>query len=141
MEEKIIYKGSPSQVTNIGYYIVCFLLLAIGIGLIMFLVRFLKTKYTKYEINDKRIIEQTGVFSRRTDETELFRVKDIRLVEPFWIRIFGLSNLYLVTSDATSSVVAIKGVPKGHELRKTLRALVEQRRETKGVKEVDFVTA
>ena len=67
MEEKTIFKGSPSQVTNFGFYIWCVCLLPVfGLGLIMFLVRFLKTKFTKFEITDERIIEQNGILSRRT---------------------------------------------------------------------------
>ena len=104
----------------------------------MFLVRFLKTKFTKYEISEERIIETTGVFSRSTDETELYRVKDIRLEEPFFLRMFGLSTILLVTSDKTSPIIALSGVKEGNNLRKTLRDAVEVRRELKGVRERDF---
>jgi uncharacterized membrane protein YdbT with pleckstrin-like domain len=139
MEEKTIFKGSPSQVTNFGFYILCVILLpAFGLGLIMFLVRFLKTRFTKFEITDERIIEQTGVLSRKTDETELYRVKDIKLEEPFFLRMFGLSTILLVTSDKTSPIIKIHGVKNGNDLRKELRAIVEIRRDKKGVKERDF---
>ena len=138
MEEKIIFKGSPSQVTNFGYYILCAILSFVGIGIIMFLVRFLKTMFTKIEITDERIIEQTGILSRKTEETELYRVKDIRLEEPFFLRMFGLSTILLVTSDRTSPIIKIHGVNKGNDLRKELRAAVEARRDKKGVVERDF---
>jgi len=70
MNEKTTFKGSPSQLINFGFYILCFLLLFIyGLGLLLFLIRFLKTRYTKFEITDERIIEQIGVFSRtKSDE-------------------------------------------------------------------------
>ena len=138
MSEKLIVKGSPSQITNFGYYILCLPLAFVGIGFIMFLVRFLKTKYTKYEITEERITEITGVFSRNTDETELYRVKDIRLEEPFFLRMFGLSTILLVTSDKTSPIITLSGVKNGNNLRKTLRDAVEVRRELKGVRERDF---
>ena len=138
MSEKLIVKGSPSQITNFGYYILCLLLAFVGIGFIMFLVRFLKTKFTKYEITEERITETTGVFSRNTDETELYRVKDIRLEEPFFLRMFGLSTILLVTSDKTSPIITLSGVKNGNNLRKTLRDAVEVRRELKGVRERDF---
>ena len=138
MSEKLIVKGSPSQITNFGYYVLCLPLAFIGIGFVMFLVRFLKTKFTKYEISEERIIETTGVFSRSTDETELYRVKDIRLEEPFFLRMFGLSTILLVTSDKTSPIITLSGVKEGNNLRKTLRDAVEVRRELKGVRERDF---
>ena len=139
MEENVIFKGSPSQVTNFGFYILCVILLPFfGLGLIMFLVRFLKTKFTKFEITDERIIEQTGVLSRKTDETELYRVKDISLEEPFVLRMLGLSTVSLITSDRTSPIIKIHGVKNGNDLRKELRTAVEARRDKKGVKERDF---
>jgi uncharacterized membrane protein YdbT with pleckstrin-like domain len=138
MSEKLIVKGSPCQITNFWYYILCLPLAFVGIGFIMFLVRFLKTKFTKYEITEERIIETTGVFSRSTDETELYRVKDIRLEEPFFLRMFGLSTILLVTSDKTSPFITLSGVKNGNNLRKILRDAVEVRRELKGVRERDF---
>jgi uncharacterized membrane protein YdbT with pleckstrin-like domain len=139
MSEKLIVKGSPSQVTNFGYYLICILLTPLfGLGVLMFLIRFLKTKFTKYEITEERIIETTGVFSRSTDETELYRVKDIRLEEPFFLRMFGLSTILLVTSDKTSPIITLSGVKNGNSLRKTLRDAVEVRRDIKGVRERDF---
>jgi uncharacterized membrane protein YdbT with pleckstrin-like domain len=138
MEETITFKGSPSQATNFGYYIICAILSPLGIGVLMFIFRFLKTKFTKYEITNERIIEQTGVLSRKTDETELYRVKDIRLEEPFFLRMFGLSTILLVTSDKSSPIISLDGVKNGINLRKELRAAVEARRDKKGVKERDF---
>lgn len=137
--EKTIFKGSPSQLTNTPFYFVCLLLIPFfGLGILMFLIRFLKTKFTKIEITDERIIEQTGILSRKTDETELYRVKDIRLDEPFFLRIFGLSNILIVTSDKTSPIISLFGIKNGSELRKELRDLVEARRDKKGVRERDL---
>jgi uncharacterized membrane protein YdbT with pleckstrin-like domain len=139
MEEKEIYKGSPSQIINLGFYILCaFLVPAFGLGIIMFIVRYLKTQYTKFEITDQRISELTGVLSRKTDETELYRVKDIRLEEPFLLRMFGLSTIILVTSDKTTPRIKIEGIKDGNDLREKLRTVVEARRDQKGVKERDF---
>jgi uncharacterized membrane protein YdbT with pleckstrin-like domain len=139
MNEKTTFKGSPSQLLNFGFYILCFLLLFIyGLGLLLFLIRFLKTRYTKFEITDERIIEQIGVFSRTTDETELYRVKDIRLEEPFLLRIFSLSNIIIMTSDKTSPLITIKGVKNEKKITDYLRSKVEKRRDEKGVRETDF---
>jgi len=137
--EKTIFKGSPSQLTNIPFYLVCLLLTpVIGLGILMFLIRFLKTKFTKIEITEERIIEQTGILSRKTDETELYRVKDIRMDEPFFLRMFGLSNILIVTSDKSSPIISLFGVKNGDKLRKELRDLVETRRDKKGVRELDL---
>ena len=137
MEEKTIYNGSPSQLSNIGYYTLCLMLAPIGIGIIMFIIRFLNTKFTNIEITDERVIEKSGILSRKTDETELYRIKDIRLDEPFFLRIFGLSNILLITADRTSPVISLSGIKNGESLKKDLRNLIEKRRDKKGVIERD----
>ena len=139
IHERIIFKGNPSQIPNIGYYLLCIILAPLlGLGVIMFLVRYLETKYTKFEITNERIIQQNGVLSRRTNETELYRVKDIILDEPFFLRIFGLSNVLIVTSDRTSPLILVNAIKNGGVIRRELREAVELRRDKKGVREMDF---
>jgi uncharacterized membrane protein YdbT with pleckstrin-like domain len=139
IHERIIFKGNPSQIPNIGYYLLCIILAPLlGLGVIMFLVRYLETKFTKFEITNERIIQQNGVLSRRTNETELYRVKDIILDEPFFLRIFGLSNVLIVTSDRTSPLILVNAIENGGVIRRELREAVELRRDKKGVREMDF---
>jgi len=139
IHERIIFKGNPSQIPNIGYYLLCIILAPLlGLGVIMFLVRYLETKFTKFEITNERVIQQNGVLSRRTNETELYRVKDIILDEPFFLRIFGLSNVLIVTSDRTSPLILVNAIENGGIIRRELREAVELRRDKKGVREMDF---
>ena len=139
IHERIIFKGNPSQIPNIGYYLLCIILAPLlGLGVIMFLVRYLETKFTKFEITNERVIQQNGVLSRRTNETELYRVKDIILDEPFFLRIFGLSNVLIVTSDKTSPLILVNAIENGGIIRRELREAVELRRDKKGVREMDF---
>ena len=138
MSEKTILNYTQPQVTNLGYYLVCTILMPIyGVGIILFLIRFIKTKFTKFEITNERIIQHSGVFSKTTNETELYRVKDIKLNQPLFLRIFGLSEIILVTTDKTSPSILLNGVKNGNELRNELRIAVEARRDKKGVIERD----
>ena len=137
MTEKQIWKGSPSQWKNLGYYVLCFLTCWLIVPIYLAIARFFKTKCTKYEITDQRIIVQTGVFSRKTDVLELYRVKDLRLEEPFFMRLFKLSNIILVTSDRTEDEEIIPAVKGGKEIREELRNAVDARRDAKRVREFD----
>ncbi len=42
------------------------------------------------------------------NELELYRVKDIVLNEPFLLRLVGLSNIVLVTSDRSTPVFVVE---------------------------------
>jgi len=137
--EKEIWSGTPSHYGSFFYYIFCGVLCLAIVGIFMGLWRYLTIRTWKIVVTNQRITEEKGVLSRSTDELELFRVKDIKLDEPLWIRIFGLSNIVLHTSDRTSPTVIIPAIKGGKELREKLRDLVDQRREQKGVRETDAV--
>lgn len=138
MEEKEIWKGSPSQWTNLITYVTCILFCWLVIPIFIALWKFLVVKTWKIEITDQRLIEEKGVLSKTTDELELFRIKDIRLDQPFFLRLVGLSNIILVTSDRTHSIVRIPAISNGKELREKLRVAVDARRDKKRVRETDF---
>jgi membrane protein YdbS with pleckstrin-like domain len=138
MEEKQIWKGSPSQWTNFGTYVLCILFCWLIIPIFIALWRFLVVKTWKIEVTNHRLIEEKGVLSKTTDELELYRVKDIRLDQPFFLRLVGLSNIILATSDRSHSIVKIPAIPGGRNLREQLRIAVDARRDKKGVRETDF---
>lgn len=137
--EKDVWKGSPSHWTSFLYYIVCVpLIFCFGIGLLMGIWRYLTIRTWKISITTQRVINEKGVLSKTTDELELFRVKDITLDQPFFLRLVGLSNIILYTSDKTTPIVTIPGVPNGKKLREELRSVIDKRRDEKGVRERDF---
>jgi uncharacterized membrane protein YdbT with pleckstrin-like domain len=138
MEEKEIWKGSPSQWTNFKTYVLCVLFSLLVVPIFIALWQFLLVKTWKIKITDQRLIEEKGVLSKKTDELELFRVKDIRLEQPFFLRLVGLSNIILATSDKTHSIVKIPAIKDGKSLRERLRVAVDERRDKKKVRETDF---
>ena len=103
MSEKTVWEGTPSQLVNLSSYLFWLVpLFWLGLGLIISLWKFLKIRTWKIKITNERIIEEKGVFSKTTNELELFRVKDIILHQSFWYRLLGISNIHLRTSDKTS---------------------------------------
>ncbi|WP_017732760.1 PH domain-containing protein [Nafulsella turpanensis] len=139
MEEELIWYGKSSQWVNFGIFCGAVLLMPLfGLGLVLALWGYLDTFNHTYDVTNQRIIEKRGILSRTTDELELYRVKDIKLEQPFLFRFLGLSNIILVTTDRTHRVVAIKGIPNGGKLREKLRIAIEARRDKKRVREIDI---
>ncbi len=139
MGEKNIWEGNPSQWINFSSYL--FWLLPVGwmgLGVLISLWKYLTVKTWKFRITNERIIDEKGVLSKVTNELELFRVKDITFHQPFWLRLVGLSNIHLITSDRSNPLFIIPGVRNGKGLREELRTLIEKRRTEKGVVERDF---
>jgi uncharacterized membrane protein YdbT with pleckstrin-like domain len=153
MNEDILWKGSPSQVLNLGKFLVGLLLIAgIGVGGTFFppawaalvlplgwmLWEFLKVRCRIFELTTERLRLYSGVLNQTIDEVELYRVKDTSMERPFWFRMFGLSSLYLDTSDRSHPKVELEAISDAVNLRETLRKQVEHWRDQKRVREVDF---
>ena len=138
MEEKLIWKGNPSQWINFGTWILCFLFVWLVIPLFIAIWKILVVMNWKWEITNQRINEEKGVFSKTTNELELYRVKDIKLEQPFLLRLVGLSNIQLTTSDRSHPHVLIPAIKNGKRLREDIRNAVEAIRDIKHVREVDF---
>jgi len=138
MEEKIIWEGRPSQFIHLGTYVVCVLTCVLIIPIFIALWVWIETRCRKYTLTDQRLRYASGVFNRVTDEMELYRVKDLLLEEPFKLRIFGLGNVNLKTSDRTTPELTILAIREAPMVRDTIRQYVEQRRDTKGVREIDY---
>lgn len=100
-----------------------------------FLKTYLVTKNTKYTLTSQRLQTHTGVFSKETDDLELYRVIDTRLEKPFILRLFGLGNIILITADSTSPILPIVAIREASHIRDNIRHLVEKAREAKKVRE------
>ena len=136
-QEKIIWEGSPSQVTNLGVYVVCTLLCFLVVPVFYAIWRWIVTRCFRYSISDQRIRVTQGVFNKRTDSVELYRVKDVVLLQPFGLRLFGVGNVELRTSDMTTPLLTLNAVPDPAALREKVLLAAEARRDTKGVRELD----
>ena len=100
--------------------------------------KYLLSKSTTYELTTERLRVKSGVLNIVTDELELYRVRDYRCIEPFFLRMFDVSIVVIETADRTHPVFILEGVKGGHEIIVMLRKHVEECRKAKGVREIDL---
>jgi uncharacterized membrane protein YdbT with pleckstrin-like domain len=149
--EQVIWSGSSSQVQNLHIYLLCAILAGgvvaaaiywqqplvyAGIALPFFyaLWRWWVLRSRRYELTTQRVRLRQGLFSKRTDELELYRVKDVTVFEPFWQRLFGLGNIIINTHDATTPTLTMEALPGAAQTREALRNAIEDCRDRKGVR-------
>jgi uncharacterized membrane protein YdbT with pleckstrin-like domain len=152
-EETTYWKGSPSQWLNIGPFLICLVLttgiivggifflpayIALIIPAVYALWRYLTVRCQIFEITTQRLRITTGVINQKIDEVELYRVKDIVLERKWWMRLTGLGNVHIETSDRSLPHVDIPAIRDSIGLREELRKLVEAMRDKKRVRELDF---
>ena len=158
--ETTLWSGHTSQWVHFWYYFFC-LLLAGGIGfaatvfglatagigmlgylaliipLLMWMIRWWATKCTTYELTSQRLRIRSGILNKKTDEMELFRVRDYTMEQPFLLRLVGLGNMTLITSDATTPTLVMRAIPGVEAVREKLRSAVQNERDRKRVRQLD----
>jgi uncharacterized membrane protein YdbT with pleckstrin-like domain len=102
------------------------------------MTRYLKTKYRVFELTNERFKITDGIFNKVTQTLELYRVKDIEVLQPFWYRMVGLENIKVSTSDLSSPLIIIDGIPQSVGLADKMRSHVETMRMQKRVREIDI---
>lgn len=163
--DPVVWRGNPSQITNAPMFMLCVLFVALGgvgywalhhyevaqlpewspyvlgawvsIPLLVGFQRWLRTRCHMFELTTQRLRVATGVLSRHTHELELYRVRDISLSQPIALRLFGLGNVVLDTTDHTTPVVVLRAVRGAKRLREQVRTHVERMRDKKRVRHVD----
>src|SRR6476620_1483087 len=101
--EVTIHQCTPSQIVNLKSFVFAGLFAAAVIVLaivtdtpVLFALlllpaiyafwKWLEVRSTKLTLTDQRLIVSNGIFTKRTNETELYRVRDTSIEEPFFYR-------------------------------------------------------
>ena len=112
---------------------------AVGIGLVIILVRWLRNMSSTYVITDQRLIVRSGLLMKSIDEIELYRIKDVRVVFSVINQITDIGTITLTSTDRTTgdTEFVLRDVPAARERREGLRKLVDRARQRRGVRELD----
>ena len=146
--EVTIHQCSPSQIVNLKYFVAAFLLAAgiitlyivtdtplVLLGLVLPLGyawwKWLTVKTTKLTLTDQRLIISHGIFSKSTNETELYRVRDTSIEEPFFFRMFGVGNVIIYSTDEAEGKLHFNAYSKPHWIKDQIRNNAEICRQKK----------
>src|SRR6266513_3995457 len=99
MAEETIWRGTSSQLKNLGLFILSGLFCWLIVPIFIALTRYLQTKNNVFELTTERLKITEGVFSKVTETLELYRVKDLEMRQPFLYRLVGIENIRINTSD------------------------------------------
>jgi membrane protein YdbS with pleckstrin-like domain len=165
-EEQEMWSGHPSQILNLGIYLfwgMVVLLTAVGsflfvsdvaspafwisiilgvvtlIALVNVAIAYFHLRGVHYVVSTQRVRIVSGLFSKEIQEIELFRVKDTMTHQSFFLRLFGLGTITILSGDEKQPRLVLSGVPQAVELREKIRAEVMTLRQRFGVREVDVM--
>lgn len=72
-----------------------------AIVVLILLLKIIRLKMVYYEVTDDRIEWSRGIFDRRVDNLDMFRVVDLKMRRSLLDCIFGIGTVGLVTTDKT----------------------------------------
>lgn len=136
--ERVVWTGSPSQILNVPAYLVCALLFWLVVPIFVAAWKWLVLRNIKYELTSERLRIRQGVLNKMLDELELYRVRDYKLEQPFYLRIFSLGNITLRTTDTSHPYIVLHAIRDGEQVREQLRSHVEECRVKKRVLPLDL---
>ena len=140
--EKIIWQGNSSLISNFGSFMVGIILTLTVVGAIVgipyIIWTYLVIKNKKYELTQERLILRSGVLNKKIEELELFRVRDYSIEKPFIYNIFGLGNIILTSSDKTNPYIKLEALKDFEDLKNKIRNAVQITRKNNGVKDLEI---
>ena len=130
-DEKVVYSGKISLWSLAPLIIIGVLLLAAwGIGLIFFLVAFIRYKTTELAITNKRVIAKFGFISRKTIELNINKVESIQVNQDILGRIFDYGSL--IISGAGNPQAPISGISNPMNFRRAFMETQDQASQPRG---------
>ena len=108
----------------------------LGLTILVLLILSLKTirlKMTHYEVTDDRIEWSRGIFDRRVDNLDMFRVVDLSMRRTLLDCLFGIGTVTLITSDKSDPEFVFEKVRRVRELYDIIKEASLEADQNRGV--------
>lgn len=132
--EETLFEGRPALLPSIGAWLAA--IFTLGLALAYFWLRHVSKHY---RLTTQRLVVETGLFSKRMDQLDVYRIQDFVVERPFGQRLVGTGNIILTAMDRTSPEVRLQGLKTDVvALYERLRKAVETQKRLRGVRLVDY---
>lgn len=121
---------------NIHIYHVLLLFNLIYIIYTLFVILSVLSK--RYELTEERLLIYSGFLSQRREGVELYRVNDYEVVSPFYLRIFGLGNINIFSTDVKTSNSTLLALKEPDKVADSIRSTVEKVKVDKNIHFVKY---
>lgn len=88
--------------------------------------------FTKYKLTDEKLYIETGFFTSRQEETELFRIVDFTVTRTLGQKMFRLGTITMTTMEKNPTVV-LKNIKYVYEVKELISDKVKENRKARGV--------
>ena len=120
MTNNVLYEAHPSMFRNRPiWFVVCILLIPLGVGILFLLVWWVQAISTKIMITDGAVLYEKGLLSKSRVDLKISRIRTVTVKQGVVQRMLGAGNLAVYTAGDKPEVV-INGVKHPHKVRELL---------------------
>lgn len=132
--EQVIFEGRPAMFPTIGALFLT--IITLGIAALFFWARKLSCHY---RITTERVVVETGIFSKKMEQIDLYRINDYTVERSLSQRIMGTGNIHLDTMDKSARELDIVGIYADVKLvYEQLRKATEIQKRLRGTRVIDY---
>jgi uncharacterized membrane protein YdbT with pleckstrin-like domain len=121
IDDAIIYRGRPSWLNYIGFYLVGLMIFMIsvsvrniGVGLLLLFLCIGSAAIARYRyqftITKGSIVMRVGLIARNTNEIQLRHIKAINVRQGIVERILGIGTVIFISAAEGEAAVVFKGI-------------------------------
>jgi membrane protein YdbS with pleckstrin-like domain len=109
-------KVTDNQVLAIGEYRIITGLGLAAVVVLILVIKMVRLKMTYYEVTNERIEWERGIFDRKVDNLDMFRIIDLKMRRTVFDVIFGIGTVALVTTDKTDPEFVFEKIRRPRDL-------------------------
>ena len=111
IEEVVYYDENPSMFRNrpVEFILTCILCLVL-VGLVIFLVWWLRSKGTQLTVTSERTRLRKGILSKSVTEVWHQDVRNVQLDQTFFQRLLGVGSIGISSSGQAGLEISVSGI-------------------------------
>ena len=82
--------------------------------------------FTRYALSEDRLFLKRGFLNVHQDEIVLYRVRDLRVSQSLWQRVFGVGTVTVISTDKSIPELALKNIRQPNEVKELIHEYVEK---------------
>jgi uncharacterized membrane protein YdbT with pleckstrin-like domain len=117
VSEAILYQAHPPMFRNHPFlFVLCVLLVPVGIGILALLFWYVLSHATKLTITDEELRFERGILSKDRIEMKLSSIRSVRIKQSLFQRLFGTGDISIFTAGDAPELIA-DGMPDPARVR------------------------
>ena len=121
MAGTVVYEAHPAMFRAHPFWFILFVLLiaAFGIGLLILLYWYIKTRATALTVTEHELMYERGILSKDRLSVSLRHVRSVHVTQGFVNRVLGVGTIQISTAGDEPEFT-VKDLPDPHEIREAI---------------------